>query len=251
MKAYCMLRSASVYRREVFCSGLAQAGYAVMTTPFNPSPDDVLLIWNRYGQFHAEANRFEKNGARVLVTENGYMRDGIGDGKWYALAIGHHNGAGHWRVGGPERWDALNVEMQPWHGGNDVVIFAQRGIGENGIASPRGWAESVQKKYGGRIRAHPGNNEPAVPLADDLKNARAVLTWHSTAALYALMYGVPVFYAFPQWIGALASLPLSKFVEDAPCCDSAARLNMFRRIIWAQWHIDEIADGTAFRHLLR
>lgn len=184
------------------------------------------------------------------MAENGYVRSDI-PGKWFALALKHHNGAGLWNVGGPERWDALGVELNPWRcSGSELVILGQRGIGELGIASPHGWAETVQRKIGGRIRSHPGNNEPTVPLEQDLRNASSVVTWGSAAALSALSLGVPVYYAFDRWIGAPAAYSLSQFEHGEPRRDDGDRLRMFQRLIWAQWTIEEIADGRAFRHLL-
>jgi|SRR5580765_487295 len=245
-----MIRPQLVYRKDVFCSGLRCAGYEVHNlNPFDPTPDDVLLIWNRYGQFDEQAKWFEKKGATVLVAENGYLREGL-DGRWFALAKGHHAGAGAWRAGGPERWDALGIKLAPWsQKGKEVLILAQRGIGEPGVASPKNWAQTIQQKYGGRIRPHPGDAPPKVSLRDDLRDVACVITWHSAAALYALMYGVPVFHAFPQWIGARAALRLDQYPRALR--DDAARLEMFRELIWAQWSLEEIANGTAFRHLLR
>lgn len=246
-RALCLIRSQLVYRRESFCAGLESAGYKVVGAIADPGPDDLLVIWNRYGEFDAVARRFEKFGATVIVAENGYVRE---SGKWFALAKSHHSGAGKWNVGGPERWDSIGIELQPWRTGSEIVILGQRGIGEPGIAAPRGWAETVQRQIGGRIRPHPGNNDPTVPLEHDLRNAKAVVTWHSAAALRALILGVPVFCAFPRWIAASAATPLDRF-PDLSNLDNLDRLSMFRRLAWAQWRIEEIQTGEAFRCLMR
>ena len=246
----CLLRHPPAYRRERFVEGLRAAGFAVQDRIADPRPDDVLLIWNRYGPFHDEARRFERGGAAVLVAENQYLAGWL-PGKWHALAPGHHAGAGAVVDGGPQRWDALRLDLVPWRtNSSDVLILGQRSIGEDGIASPRGWAEATQRRIGGRIRPHPGKHPPAVPLAEDVGRASAVVTWASSAALIALALGVPVWFEMPRWIGAEAARPLAEF-GAAPKRDDAARLAMFRRLIWAQWRVDEIEDGTAFRHLLR
>lgn len=215
----------------------------------NPDDCDVLVIWNRYGHFHEEAKRFERAGANVIIVENGWLgRSWLGE-YWYAMARNHHAGAGTWNEGGPERWDSLNVDLAPWQAGSAAVILGQRGIGEPGIASPRGWAESVQRRIGGRIRAHPGNRAPIVPLVDDLKHAECVVTWASGAALTALLLGVPVWYEMPKWIGA----PASRHISEWPGYnkrDDDARLDCFRRLAWAQWRLPEIESGAAFDYLL-
>lgn len=241
MRVLNLFRPALHYRREVFNAGLSRAGYAVVQDIRDPRPGDALLIWNRYGHYHAEANRFEAAGATVFVAENGYLGKDFAGGDWFALAKGHHNGAGQWFNGGPERWDSLGVELSPWRtGGDEAVVLPQRGIGEPGIAMPRSWPAAAY----GRVRAHPGTR-PCQPLSDDLARARYVVTWGSGAALKALVLGVPVFHAFPCWIGAEASLPIDQ-IKAEPKRNDADRLSMFRRMAWAQWTLDEIATGEPF-----
>lgn len=247
--AWNMLRPQLSYRRESFSRGLQAAGYKVIYRIAKPEPSDVLLIWNRYGGFDDQARHFERAGARVLVAENAYLDL---PGKWFAVSLSHHNGPGQWPDGGPERWDLWGIELQPWRDVDEDVgplILAQRGIGEPGLASPVGWAEATRKKIGGRIRAHPGNGTPRVPLEQDLARASAVVTWGSSAALRALIYGVPVWYAMPGWIGAGAAKPLSEWGSE-PRRDDAARLAMFRRLAWAIASIDEVQSGEAFTRLL-
>lgn len=248
MRAQCLLPEGPNYRREAFLAGLDAAGFELLPLVDRPDPGDVLVIWNRGIQKEAEARRFEAAGARVLVVENGYFgKEWLGR-KWFSMAWGHHAGAGAWPVGGPERWDSWGVDLKPWRTGSETLILAQRGIGEPGIASPAGWAESVQRRIGGRIRRHPGRFPPAVTLADDLRGVGSVVTWHSGGALQALLLGVPVWYGFKRWIGAEACRPLSEFGSE-PKRDDAARLAMLRRLAWALWDVSEIENGTAFRHI--
>lgn len=250
MRALNLLREALHYRRAAFDAGLAACGFQVVRAIVRPTPEDVLVIWNRYGGYHEEACRFEAAGARVVVVENGYLGKGWRGGDWYAMALGHHSGAGIWPVGGPQRWAKLGVELAPWRdpaAAGDLLVLGQRGIGEPGLASPQGWAEAVQRQFGGRIRPHPRDQAAATPLERDLAGARAVLTWHSAGALHALLAGVPVFYGFPRWIGAGAARPLWEFDLGPLHGDRQA---MFERLIWAQWTLDEIAAGDALAHLL-
>jgi hypothetical protein len=241
-----LLRDALHYRKDAFNQGLKASGYSVADAISKPTKDDLLIIWNRYAWFADEALRFERAGARVIVCENGYLgKDWLGD-SWYAMAIGHHSGAGKWNVGSPDRWDSLGIKFEPWRDGGETVILGQRGIGEPGIASPRGWAEDIQPKVGGRVRPHPGVNQ-CKPLADDLAKAGSVVTWHSGAAFNALLMGIPVFHGFKHWIGAEAARPVSEFKEGVRYGD---RLSMFRKLIWAQWRLSEIRSGEAFKHLL-
>lgn len=255
-RAVCLIREALVYRRAAFVAGLRAAEFEVVDRTDNPGPGDALVIWNRYGTNDALATQYEQAGASVVVVENGYLGKNWQEDRWFALSLGQHAGAGEWKPGATWRWDSWNVELAPWRGDwtkeqyGNVVILAQRGIGSPLVRSPDGWAQRVQKKIGGRIRAHPGKHPPTVSLQDDLRDADCVVTWASTAALSALMWGIPVFCDFPQWIGMQACQPLSEWGKVPPKCDDAARLAMFRRLAWAMWRAGEVENGTAFRHLL-
>lgn len=250
MRAQCALPGGPNYRKADFIAGLEAAGFAVQPRVDRPAAGDVLVTWNRSASAELEARRFEQGGARVLVCENGYLGKTWNGQKWFAMAWGHHAGAGIWPDHGASRWDSWGVEMAPWRaGGGETVILAQRGIGEPGIASPANWAQDVRQRVDGRIRQHPGPNAHPVPLAEDLANAAAVVTWHSAAALHALLLGVPVWHAFDRWIGAGAARPLSEYGGE-PRRDDAARLAMFRRLAWAMWNADEVRSGAAIRSLM-
>ena len=226
-------------------------GFEDKTHISDPGPGDLLVIWNRSFRGSEDAERFERGGAQVLIAENGLLGKGWRDGNWFSLALHHVAGAGGAVVhGGPSRWASFGVDLAPWNvSGTETVVIGQRQIGERGIKSPEAWAERTAEKVGGRVRAHPGKHDPAVPLAQDIARAAQVVTWASSAALQALMLGVPVFYEHPAWIGASAARPLDEFGQE-PKRDDAARLEMFRRAAWAMWRINEIDDGTALRHVL-
>lgn len=246
MQAQSQLPDGPNYRADVFRAGLMNAGYTIKRRIDHPQPDDILLLWNRRQGDEPEAKRFEKAGARVVVTENGYLGKNWQGKKWFALAIGHHAGAGDWPQGDGSRWAEHGVEFAPWReGGSETIILAQRGIGEPGIASPRGWAQNIQARFGGRIRPHPGVNEPSVPLEVDLRDAKRVMTWHSAAAIHALLLGIPVYYDFPAWLMAHAAWPI-----DTPHVNPPERLRAFEIMMWAMWHAEEIRTGEAFVRLL-
>jgi hypothetical protein len=248
-RALCLIPDGPNYHRGEFESGLTACGFVVVSQLDKPGPNDLLVIWNRHGYRETDAKRFEAAGAAVVVAENGYLGKRWRDKKWFALALGHHAGAGVWPDLGPERWDSWGVQMRPWHeGGGEVVVLGQRGIGERGIASPQGWEESIVRLVRGRIRAHPGTSTTAVPLVEDLANARCVVTWNSGAALVALLMGVPVFYGQPHWIGRDAARHINEWAYGVKQGD---RLAAFRRLAWAMWTSEEVRTGEAFETLLR
>jgi len=254
LKAYCMIRDMPWYRRESFVAGLEALGYDV-TRNEEIAPGNICIVWNRYGVYEATARRYESAGLPVIVAENGYLgRDWRGE-HWYALARGGHNGSGKWKIGGPERWNSLNVELAPWRqDGSEVVILATRHIGVRGVAEPYGWGHSVAEKIARvwrlpvRIRQHPGENN-CVPLQEDLKNAKAVVSWGSGASLKAMVWGIPAVYGYRDWIGADAATPIDVFLARALNLVQD-RVRMFQRLAWAMWRTDEIATGEPFKCLL-
>lgn len=254
-RAWLGLRDSVHYRREAFAAGLEACGYKVMNgITERPAINDVLIIWNRYGEFDHCAAAFEQRGLPVLIAENGYLGNDFCGDRWYALARSQHNGAGTWPLGDASRWDSLGVDLAPWRPEGEIVVLPQRGIGPKGVAMPRDWVKRTERflrerNINYRVRPHPGKAE-SIPLDVDLKSAGAVVTWGSGAAIRALTMGIPVFYDFKRWIGGRAGEPLNSIALGRYRND-LARQSMFRALAWAQWTIKEIKDGTAFAHLLR
>jgi hypothetical protein len=267
MNAYCLVRAAPVYRRDAFLAGLKAAGLNVCSRipDRGLGRDDLLVIWNRYADNDLLARRFEANGGRVVVAENGYLgylgrshrpHDPSGR-RMYALALGDHNGRG--RVpSGSGRFHELAIEVKAWRDqGSKILVCAQRGIGSPGRASPPGWAEQVAKEIRRArnvpvvVRPHPGDADPKVSLEEDLAGAAACIVWASGAGVKALVEGVPVFYACPWWIcSAGARTYAGPMSLDFPMRNDLQRAAALERMAWAQWTCDEIASGEPFRRLL-
>lgn len=242
-----LLHRSPHYRLQVYAAGFEAHGYRVVNDRnYRPDSSDVLLIWNRNPSHERTAKAYEAAGAIILVTENGYI------GKTKALARTHHAGAGEWHTGEEDRWSRLGIEVKPWREtGKHLLVLPQRSIGEPGIAMPRNWERSVSDRLRRMtdrpvlVRKHPGKNA-TVPLEDDLRDAWAAVTWASGAGIKAICAGVPVFHDLKNWIGAPAATTVFD-IENPYLGDRSA---MLHRLAWAQWAWSEIADGTAFGHLL-
>lgn len=262
-KAYCLIKRDPCYRRDGFMAGLKAAGFDARTgAPWGCEPGEVLMIWNRYGDYHDIASRFEQGGGTVLVAENGYVAPGgasphdMDPRTIYALALDGHNGSGRWPAGGPERWRALDVELQAWQGneGGHILVCPNRSFGRPDLIMPPDWAARVRKRLSAetgreiRLRPHPGNNPPAKPLAEDLAGAYACVIWSSSAGVHALIAGVTVICEGPRWICKHAALPFIGWVDKSLLDDY--RFDELKRLAWAQWHIDEIATGAPIARLI-
>src|SRR5262245_43233129 len=194
------------YRRDAWAAGFKALGYDIsFHSGHVPRAEDVLLIWNRYRYNEQRAREYEKSGATVLITENAWLGPEEKNDHWFALAIGHHNGAGMWRVGGMGRWVNMGIELKPWRvTGKHVLLLPQRGMGEEGVRQPEGWLQRtkdqlISQGYECVTHFHPGARPH--PLID-FTDAMCAVTWASGAAIKALIEGVPVFYELPHWIGA-------------------------------------------------
>jgi hypothetical protein len=228
VKAYISLRHAQGDRAKAFHDGVRSLGYQVIWGD-PPGDGDLYLTWGRIGHADILASRF---GGKVIVVENASWGKSFAGHDWYHIANNYHNLSGMFPIGGNDRFDSLGVEFDPFREEGETVVLLQRGMGAKKYAQPRGWG----RNFDGRIRSHPGRME-SIPLEYDLRKCKKVITWGSGAAIKALMMGIHVESHLPNWIGEQDN------TEEG-------RLNMFRRLAWAQWRLDEIRSGECFRWLL-
>jgi len=231
MRAFLSLRYTVPERRAAFERGLCRLGYEVIhgLPAGEIEPSDLLCTWNRIGHVNEVAKRFTK----VLVCENATFGNDFQGDHWYTIARNYHNTKGMFPVGDKSRWDSLRVKLAPWRKpGGETVVLPSRGIGSAPVVQPRGWTAP------GRVRPHMGRHAEFVPLDKDLANASRVTTWGSGAAVKALMMGIPVDSQYPNWIAQQDNTEWG-------------RLDMFRKLAWAQWRVSEIEKGTPFEWLLR
>lgn len=249
-RAALILRHSESYRRDQFAIGLRRLGFEVADhTERRPHADDLLVLWNRRRASEPDVLRYQAAGAPVIIAENGYLPSAAA--KQFALALNAHNGAGRWWIGPSPRFA---VDLAPWRAqGEHILVLLQRGIGEQGVAMPTGWPSMIARRLADMtdrkiiVRRHPGMRGP--PLAPDLVNAWAAVTWGSGAGVKAIAAGVPVFHDFGRWIGAAASKPLFNADLEDPFLGD--REEFLRHITWAQWSVDEIANGHALEMVLQ
>jgi hypothetical protein len=264
-RAWVTIRSAPWYRHTAFCDGLLAAGFEVLQRqPGDPKPGDVLCQWNRYGANAEIATRFERAGGVTLCCENGYLNADGGSPKFsvhpggpkptdhYAVGRSFHNDASLVPAGGPERFQALGVELRPWREvGEHVLICPSRSFGVPGRMMPPDWATQAAERLRKAtrrpvvVRAHPGNDAPKRLLSEDLRGCWAVVVWSSSVAVHALAAGIPTFIEAPYQIvkGAGASGPV-----DNPVVPD--RLPHFQRMAHGQYTLAEIESGEPFRRLI-
>lgn len=270
-RAWCRIRPQLHYRRSAFLEGLSAIGCTLLEESSRSrsfSPDDLLVIWNRYGDDHLIACQVEAAGGTVIVAENGYLSSGGGipkfdkagppESRYYALALSGHNGSGVSTRGSAARWAKLGVTMQEFHSlDNDghILVCPNRSFGRPDMVMPFDWAEYTVasiKRYTSRqvrVRPHPLNSKPKTPLSDDLRGAWAAVIWSSSAGVHALVEGVPVFQCGPYFVCSAATGKDLKSIEQ-PLIGYEHREEAMVALSGAQWSLTEIASGEAFMRLL-
>lgn len=246
-------------RHDAFREGLEKIGFEVsMEAPGGGDQrGNVMVLWNRRGEDHQRACRFEMNGGTVLVAENGYLATNSAGHRMYALAKGGHNGIGTWYIGQHQRAPMLDIKLQPWRKeGRNILVCPSRGMGQPQYAMPMGWVQNTVgrltklTKRPIRIRYHPGeesNPKHKDVLEDDFKDVWCVVIWASGVGVKALVHGLPVIYTCPIWIGSEAAGNALETIEAPVMGDREA---MLERLAWAQWSVEEIRTGQPFRFLL-
>lgn len=254
-RASIMVLERPPYHGAEVAEALKGLGYAPTFSQISdPRPGDLLVLWNRYARYEANAADFERNGGTVVIMENGYFGRNYRGGPWYALSIGQHNGGGLLPPANLRMWDRIDYPEQDWryNPDGDIVVLATRHMGSEKQREPQGWAERIAAEIGARIRAHPGaqKDDPVERdrlLWEDIKDAAYCITWGSSAGLKAIMMGIPVSYGLRNWIGSSAAQRIEAG-HKAFCGD---RSLLKARLATAMWNLDEIRSGEAFRWLLR
>lgn len=253
MIAVNLIRPLPHYRRDAFDRGLRAAGYSLVLNGKPTGPEDLLVVWNRYGAFHERARNWEAAGGTVLVCENGYIGADVKGHQLYAISAEGHNGSGWWPIGTEDRFSALGIEVKPWVSRPDgyALICGQRGIGSPTMASPPNWHVGAERRVRAwwprtKVRLHPGNNAPAVPLSADLAGASHCVIWSSSSGVKALCEGIHVAYDAPNWICAGGATPLGRIGELNPVGHEDSRDIALREMAHAQWTVAEIDSGEPF-----
>lgn len=253
---------------EAFYEGIV--GEKEFVEGFAYEPSEVAVIfgvhkskirksWPRGKVFRQQR---EKN-LDVVVLETGYVNRGDGENHHYAAGLNGLNGRADFRNKnmGPERWEALNVHLKPYSRGEKIILCGQvpwdASVDNH---DHKAWiletAHELKRLTSRPIvfRPHPKAQLPQIPgfgysvrpLAEDLKDAHCVVTYNSNSAVEALIEGKPVF-AFDE--GSMAWALANKRLDKIDEPEYPNRQQWARDIAHAQWTLEEMREGLAWRHL--
>lgn len=223
-------------------AGLARLGYGNQESRYDLEAD-ILVTWSPWVNSDRIVleRAYREAGKPVIVCENGWLSP-IQAQPYFQVALDGWNGTGTFPAGGPERWRTFGLTELPWtHRSGYALVIGQRGHPDDPRTAVPGWHESVQVG----VRALRRGSGGRVPLFEDLMGAAECHVWTSTAAAWAVLYGVPVIQHGPNlMVSALASRPGEPLYRGA-------RQTEFERLAWAQWNSAEIATGEPFARLLQ
>lgn len=179
-------------------------------------------------------------------ADHGYL----GRGKYYRITKNayQHDGRG---PGSPERFNSFRRTIQPWRTtGAHVLVCPNSNVyfGLHGIDGDE-WVRTVTdtlQTYTRRRIVVRWKTTPT-PIAEDLRNAWAVVVFSSAAAIDALIAGVPNFTLAP--FAATARMGLDDLTQIEKPIRPGGRAGFLHALAANQFTIPELLSGMAWRHL--
>ena len=256
---------------QAIAQGLVSQGH---TVGYHDLTADVAVIWSMLWAGRMRPNQevyatFRRQGKPVIVAEVGMIQRG----QTWKIGI---NGTGidsyNFDNLIADRAISLDLKLQPWRNGSNIVIAMQRQDSEqwHGLPPMNQWLESTVaeiRKHSDRpvvIRSHPrsGCNIPPGCLIDRphftagsyddfdfnrvLESAHCVVNWNSGPGSQALIAGVPAFVGPDSLASTIANWNLAQ-IENPPRPDRSVWLE---QLAHTEWTVEEIKTGLPFRRLV-
>ena len=228
---------------------------------------DVMVIFGLvkrvFAKSHAKGELIRRHRGPVIVVERGYLRRD----EYWSVGIGGINGRADFanRAMPPDRFDALGIELMPWHEDGDYVLVCGQVPWDVAVQDVDhiAWCRNQVKAaialgFPVRFRPHPyavkrgvdygvGCEVSTASLEDDLAGARIVVTFNSNSGVDAIVAGRHV-TAHDR--GSMVWPLVPTFIEDALTRKTwPNREQWAANIAYAQWTLDEMREGLAWRHI--
>ena len=256
---------------QAIAQGLVSLGHTVV---YHDPTADVAVIWSMLWAGRMRPNQevyraFRRQGRPVIVAEVGMIQRGQ---TWKIGVNGTGISSYNFDNLIANRADNLNLKLQPWRNGSNIVIAMQRQDSEQWHDQPpmNHWLESTVaeiRKHSDRpvvIRPHPrsGCNIPSGCLIDRpqfnagsyddfdfdrvLESAHCVVNWNSGPGSQAVIAGVPAFVGPSSLASPIANWDFSQ-IENPPRSERSVWLE---QLAHTEWTVEEIKTGLPFRRLV-
>lgn len=193
------------------------------------------------------------DGRPWVYIDRGYFRATYGDDYtgFFRVTRGawQHSGRG---LGVVEttRWENLLLKIQPWRRGRHVLVCPPGDVFTQAVGgfSAKEWLDSTLEKLHANtdrpvvVRHKPAKGDKTPPLAHDLQDCHALVTYMSNTAVEAVLAGVPVFTTGQCAASAMGKKDLSE-IESPAYPDG--RESWAATLANNQWTLAELSKGAA------
>lgn len=226
-------------------------------------PDDVIPIIGCTPPFRPMVERWKETGRNWIYWDRGYFRRVFAtwlprgaDGGYYRWHLNcfqmqtiENVPADRWNALVPgNRVDARELVLHPWYMTGDYIVVADAGGTDYAdLHCDRDWTKRIcleLKQYTKRdiiVR----DKESRLDLSVQLKNAHALVTHGSIAAVEAVVMGCPVFVNPISAAALVGQTDFSK-IEEPIYPD---RMKWLYSLAYNQFNESELVDGTLWRFL--
>lgn len=246
-------------KNRKICQAFAAGCGGKIVPPYPLQPDGSMFCFGILRGVLPTLQRAQKEGRTWYFADNGYFRPGrrISDRGYYRVTRDamQHDGSG---TAGSKRWNRLGLRIKPWRkAGSHIIVCPPARLWSVacGIDADHWLRDTlailkrqtdrpirVRKKMSYREATAPGG----VPLSEDLKDAWALVTFSSNAAVEALLAGVPVFCTAPCGAYRMGLPDLSRI--EAPVMPDG-REQWAWNLAAAQWRLEEMRSGQCWEEL--
>jgi len=156
-----------------------------------------------------------------------------------------------------DRWKKLNIELKTRKQKGDYILLvtpSEKPCKFYGINLEEWEAQTIEKikQYTDRpIRVRkklPRQQRLKNTIFEDLKNAYAMVTYQSVAAIESVIEGVPAFTLAPTAADPVCNKDLS-LIDNPPNQNDDKVYKWACHLAYGQFHIDEFKSGAAYRLL--
>ena len=250
-----------------FLKGAIAQGYEVALQEIPDPLPDLVAFWGYRDPIPERVARLQELGVEVLIVEAGY----INRGQYYQVGRGRINWIPDDAPG--DRFKKLKVKRIAKRQPGDHVLFCGQVPGDSQHNMNSREMITWQNKTIAELRnntdreivyrPHPRTveftrsgplvgpvgvdriSDPGSSLHGELKDCHCLVTFNSTAALFALLDGVPVFSDPSAFYGELTTHDLKKL--ERPRWRSS--LSFFNRLAYGQWSLGELETGAPLNYL--